>query len=55
MISVPRSKMGDVNMTSSTLCPSLVTSGKSPPVGPACPVVGLLQTWKVIGKEEKRQ
>eukprot|EP00268_Persea_americana_P014280 TRINITY_DN1632_c0_g1_i14.p1 TRINITY_DN1632_c0_g1~~TRINITY_DN1632_c0_g1_i14.p1 ORF type:complete len:106 (+),score=12.60 TRINITY_DN1632_c0_g1_i14:719-1036(+) len=49
-----RSRMGDVNMTSSTLCPSLVTRGKSPPVGPACPIVGLLQTLKVIGKKEKR-
>lgn len=41
----PRLDIGDVNMISSTLCPSLVTNGKSPPRGPACPIDGLLHTF----------
>ena len=42
---VPSFSMGDVNMTSRILCPSLVTNGKSPPSGPACPMDGLLHTF----------
>lgn len=41
---VPRFRIGDVKITSRTLCPSLVMSGKSPPNGPAYPMEGLLQT-----------
>lgn len=33
-------------MTSRTLWPSLVTSGKSPPLGPAIPIDGLLHTFR---------
>jgi len=41
---LPRFGIGDVKITSRTLCPSPVTSGKSPPSGPACPIAGLLHT-----------
>lgn len=33
-------------MTSRTLWPSLVTSGNSPPLGPAIPIDGLLHTFR---------
>jgi hypothetical protein len=37
-------------MTSRTLWPSLVTKGKSPPSGPACPMDGLLHTYNYRGR-----
>lgn len=41
----PAVVIGVVKMRSSTKWPSGVTRGWSPPIGPASPKLGLLQTW----------
>jgi hypothetical protein len=40
-------------MTSRTLWPSLVTNGKSPPSGSACPMDDLLQTYNYKAKAKR--
>lgn len=47
---VPRLCIGDVKITSRIWWPSSVTKGKSPPIGPACPEVGLLHTLKLASQ-----
>lgn len=45
VVNLPSLCIGEVKMTSRTLWPSLVSKGKSPPSGPACPIDGLLHTF----------
>lgn len=48
-VPIPKSRIGDVKITSRTWCPSVVTNGKLPPRGPALPNAGLLHTLQFLG------